>query len=165
MKRIDLSLHIHNDFNVQQLFNIVTQSRTGSETVYRFLILIKSNRRTSRLELRLTLDRFPFPRKTWISGKELSILRQNRPWRFWLNFTYSRYPTRWTVTFIVRFLSSLSIRESSFGTSSKLELLLTRSIKKNAQRTFIFWIFKSNFQILTLKIGIQIKYKIHKTNN
>lgn len=29
--RIDLSLHIHNDFNVQQLFNIVTQSRTGSE--------------------------------------------------------------------------------------------------------------------------------------
>lgn len=77
--RIDLSLHIHNDFNVQQLFNIVTQSRTGSETVYRFLILIKSNRRTSRLELRLTLDRFPFPRKTWISGKELSILRQNRP--------------------------------------------------------------------------------------
>lgn len=146
MKRIDLSLHIHNDFNVQQLFNIVTQSRTGSETVYRFLILIKSNRRTSRLELRLTLDRFPFPRKTWISGKELSILRQNRPWRFWLNFTYSRYPTRWTVTFIVRFLSSLSIRESSFRTSSKLELLLTRSIKKMLKEPLYFEFLKAIFK-------------------
>lgn len=144
--RIDLSLHIHNDFNVQQLFNIVTQSRTGSETVYRFLILIKSNRRTSRLELRLTLDRFPFPRKTWISGKELSILRQNRPWRFWLNFTYSRYPTRWTVTFIVRFLSSLSIRESSFETSSKLELLLTRSIKKMLKEPLYFEFLKAIFK-------------------
>lgn len=144
--RIDLSLHIHNDFNVQQLFNIITQSRTGSETVYRFLILIKSNRRTSRLELRLTLDRFPFPRKTWISGKELSILRQNRPWRFWLNFTYSRYPTRWTVTFIVRFLSSLSIRESSFGTSSKLELLLTRSIKKMLKEPLYFEFLKAIFK-------------------
>lgn len=144
--RIDLSLHIHNDFNVQQLFNIVTQSRTGSETVYRFLILIKSNRRTSRLEFRLTLDRFPFPRKTWISGKELSILRQNRPWRFWLNFTYSRYPTRWTVTFIVRFLSSLSIRESSFGTSSKLELLLTRSIKKMLKEPLYFEFLKAIFK-------------------
>lgn len=144
--RIDLSLHIHNDFNVQQLFNIVTQSRTGSETVYRFLILIKSNRRTSRLELRLTLDRFPFPRKTWISGKELSILRQNRPWRFWLNFTYSRYPTRWTVTFIVRFLSSLSIRESSFGTSSKLELLLTRSVKKMLKEPLYFEFLKAIFK-------------------
>lgn len=144
--RIDLSLHIHNDFNVQQLFNIVTQSRTGSETVYRFLILIKSNRRTSRLELRLTLDRFPFPRKTWISGKELSILRQNRPWRFWLNFTYSRYPTRWTVTFIVRFLSSLSIRESSFRTSSKLELLLTRSIKKMLKEPLYFEFLKAIFK-------------------
>lgn len=144
--RIDLSLHIHNDFNVQQLFNIVTQSRTGSETVYRFLILIKSNRRTSRLELRLTLDRFPFPRKTWISGKELSILRQNRPWRFWLNFTYSRYPTRWTVTFIVRFLSSLSIRESSFGTSSKLELLLTKSIKKMLKEPLYFEFLKAIFK-------------------
>lgn len=144
--RIDLSLHIHNDFNDQQLFNIVTQSRTGSETVYRFLILIKSNRRTSRLELRLTLDRFPFPRKTWISGKELSILRQNRPWRFWLNFTYSRYPTRWTVTFIVRFLNSLSIRESSFGTSSKLELLLTRSIKKMLKEPLYFEFLKAIFK-------------------
>lgn len=62
----------------------------------------RQGRNTSKRSL--THDSFPFPRKTRITGTNgrgrpiPGQFRQNRPWRFWLSFTYSPYPTRWTVT-------------------------------------------------------------------
>lgn len=62
-KRIESSQKNAADFQQFQTIiqHRIVQSRTRSETAYRFLI----KRRTSRLRTpSLTLDRFPFPRKT-----------------------------------------------------------------------------------------------------